>query len=673
MSTFSLGRRALAALCTAVLVSGAIATAAGASPTPIDTKRKVDTKACRTTSDVTVLAFNDFHGRLATSSPDTAVWAATLEDLRAQAGANSIVISSGDNVGATLFPSQIAGDVPTINMLNSLQIDSATVGNHELDKGWSDFTDRVSKLAQFPYLASNLYVKGTKTPAVKPYTIVERAGLRIAIVGAITGDLKSLVSPSVFDSVDLGDPVAAVNKYTAQLLDGKEKNGEADVVLASYHEGSPVGTPATLADGVKASPAFADIVNTTDARVAAIFNGHTHMTYAWDAPLPGSTNTRPVIESGSYGSAIGDVTLRLDTSGKKKYDGTVCGYSAKNVTPAALKEPARSAYIDQFPRAVLVNNIVQGALASAAVLGSQVIAQASAPISRGIISGTTTDNRAVESTMSKLVAQMFYDTLSTGDKNFIGIQNPGGSRADFTTAGDITYGQAAAVLPFANTLQTTQITGAQFKTVLEQQWQTNADGTIPARPYLQLALSKNVTYTYDESQPVGSRITSISINGAPIDPAKVYTVGSGNFLIAGGDNFRELAKGVNTRDTGKSDLDSWVAWLKAQGTVKPDFAKQAVSVAPTPTTLTTGQAITLAVGVPAGLQKDTLNVLSLGAPANTSLVATINGVTVGTATVSAGQATITITVPAGTATGAATLLLTAPDTGTVVTIPVTIA
>ena len=172
---------------------------------------------------------------------------------------------------------------------------------------------------------------------------------------------------------------------------------------------------------------------------------------------------------------------------------------------------------------------------------------------------------------------MFKDTLGKDDPNFIGLQNPGGTRASLLDK-DITYKQAAQVLPFANTLTTTKITSAQFKKVLEQQWQRAGTGEVPSRPYLQLGVSSNVTYTYDESRKEGDRITSVWVNGKPIDPKGTYTVGSGSFLIAGGDNFTELAKGSKPVDSGKIDLSVWVDWIKAHKTLKPDFAKRAVSL-----------------------------------------------------------------------------------------------
>ncbi|MEL4503419.1 bifunctional UDP-sugar hydrolase/5'-nucleotidase [Luteococcus sp. H138] len=681
-----LARAAVTSLATLALVAGGAGAADAGKPGPKPKPNQA--VACQQeTSKLTLLAFNDFHGRLATSSPDTVAFFGTVEAARQAAGEqNSLVISSGDNVGASLFPSAVQDDNPTLDVLNAMDLDASAAGNHEFDRGWADFAGRIQTRANFPYLAANLYQKGTTTPAVKPYTIVERDGLKIAVVGAVTGDLKSLVGTEVFKTVDLGDPVAAVNAQTEALTDGDAANGEADVVVASYHEGAAVSEPKTLSDALASKP-FASIVNETSPKVAAILTAHTHQSYAWQAPVPGTEKTRPVIESGSYGAAVGQVQLTLDNTqpmrpgnnkGKGKgavkdpgLRGTVCSSEAENLKVKPSSEVP--ALVAAYPRVAAVQQITTDALAQAKIIGSRVIATSTGAVSRGLKADGSPDNRAVESSMSNMVAQMFYDTLSKGDQDFIGVQNPGGTRADLP-AGEISYANAAAILPFANTLMTTQITGAQVKTMLEQQWQTNADGSTPSRPYLQLGLSKNVTYTYDESRPAGDRITSIAVNGKPIDAAKLYTVGSGNFLITGGDNFRVLAQGQNTRDTGASDLAAWVEWLTAQKTVSPSFARGAVSVSPTPTTLTAGQATSFTVGAPQGaFQLDTLDMRSTGAVANTSLTASIGDVPVGTASVTDGKATITVTVPASIAKGAAVLTLKAAGSDTTVSIPVTIA
>ena len=89
--------------------------------------------------------------------------------------------------------------------------------------------------------------------------------------------------------------------------------------------------------------------------------------------------------------------------------------------------------------------------------------------------------------------------------------------------------------------------------MLEQQWQpTGAD-----RPYLALGLSDNVRVTQNADNPVGSRITSVLINGVPLDNAKTYTVSTFSFLGTGGDNFTAFKDG-KAKDTGLVDRDVWV-------------------------------------------------------------------------------------------------------------------
>ena len=202
----------------------------------------------------------------------------------------------------------------------------------------------------------------------------------------------------------------------------------------------------------------------------------------------------------------------------------------------------------------------------------------------------------------------------------IGVVNPGGLRNELYYApdGTITYAEANAVLPFVNNLWTTSLTGEQFKTLLEQQWQTNPDGTVPSRAYQQLGLSKNVNYTYDAARAAGDRITSIRVNGALIDPAKSYRIGTFSFLATGGDNFRIFKSGTDTKDSGLVDRDAWIKYLQAHNPVSPDFARRSVAVVNTTAAeVKGGDAISLAVSK--------LDLTSLGSPVNTSLARRVHG------------------------------------------------
>lgn len=687
----SLTARACAAtVATLALVGSSLTTANAALPTAV----------CATTTPLTLLNFNDFHGRLAnvgtttTDPPQTTMFAGTIEEQRAAAGeANSLLLSAGDSVGATLFPSFAQNDEPTIDVLNAMDVDASAAGNHEFDQGWPDLRDRIIPGVDFPYLAANIVLKGTNTPAMDAYTVIDKVGLRIGIVGAVTGELPSLVSPDGLSLVDVQDPVVAVNRTIADLKDGNTANGEADVIVVEYHEGATNGG-LTMAENMALSQGFADIVTKTDARAQVIFNAHTHQVYTYDGPVTGG-GTRPILQAGSYAGKVGKVTLTLDAT-----TGATCDYQQSIV---GITTTPVDTLVAMYPRVAAVKTLVDSAVAQAAVIGERVVGEATAPITRAFTFGTRTnpdgsititraDDRLRESTMSNLVARMFKEVLGPDDPEFIGMQNPGGTRNDFNT-GPITYAEAAAILPFANTLMTTQLTGAQVKTVLEQQWQADINGlplSSGSRPYLRLGLSPNLTYTYDASKPRLSRITSISINGKPIDPTKLYTVGSGSYLIAGGDNFFEFRKGVNKKDTGRADLESFVGWITAQGTVSPSFAMSAVSLPEWPPTLLKGDTTYTVhnIAVPQdAVALDTLDFKSAGVsttvntpgPANTTLTAqlygfsgkgkakVVDGTVIGSATVVDGKvAALNLLLPGGVPAGTAYLKLVAAPSGTTV-------
>lgn len=178
----------------------------------------------------------------------------------------------------------------------------------------------------------------------------------------------------------------------------------------------------------------------------------------------------------------------------------------------------------------------------------------------------------------------------------------------------VSYAAANAVLPFVNNLWTTSLTGAQLKTMLEQQWQTNADGTIPSRPFLNLGLSNNVDYTYDSSRALGDHITSVVINGAPLDLARSYRVGTFSFLATGGDNFRVFTEGSNTKDSGLIDRDAWITYLGEKSKaapIAPDFSRRGVDVVDAPAAVTEGQKVTMKLSK--------LDLTSLGTPESTKV------------------------------------------------------
>lgn len=90
---------------------------------------------------INLLNFNDFHGRIDKNL--TVPFAATIEQLKGEYPDSSLLLSAGDNIGASLFNSSVQQDQPTIDVLNALGVKASAVGNHEFDQGYADLADRV--------------------------------------------------------------------------------------------------------------------------------------------------------------------------------------------------------------------------------------------------------------------------------------------------------------------------------------------------------------------------------------------------------------------------------------------------------------------------------------------------------------------------------------------------
>jgi len=539
--------------------------------------------------DLQLLSINDFHGRL--ESPTTvngqpvggaAQLVGLVNQLRA-ANPNTAWVSAGDNIGASTFISAIDGDNPTIDALNAGGLTVSAVGNHEFDKGLADLVGRVDERATFPYLAANVYKDDKRV--LPGYTVQNLGGVKVGYIGVVTEQTGSLVNPDGVAGVEFRDPVAEANKLAAQLSDGDEANGEADVLVLLAHEGAASEHIGSVADLV-ADPVFGDFTRVS-AKIDAIFSGHTHQPYAYEVPVPGTDKTRPVIQAEDYGEKLGKAVLTYDPA-----TGTVTASTAELLTVVgATPDPT-------------VAGIVATAKANSAELGKQKLGTITADIPRGYTNGT--ENRGIESVMGNFIADVQLDQTRDAGRGAaqIALMNPGGLRADlkYGTDGTITYADAFAVQPFANDMVTQTLTGAQIKQALEEQWQP--DGA--SRPVLHLGVSKGLSYTYDAAQPRGSRIiaATLKLNGAVVNPTGSYRVTTNSFLAAGGDNFATLGKGTDRKTTGDNDLTMLVNYFAAHSPITADPAPRSTAgvldtTAPTGTfaldtaALWPGQAVTL--------------------------------------------------------------------------------
>ncbi len=622
--------------------------------------------------DINVVTVNDFHGRIEQAAPSggAAVLAGAVKQVR-DANPNTVFAAAGDLVGASTFTSFIQQDNPTIDALNAAGLDVSSVGNHEFDQGFADLTDRIIPRADWEYLAANVYDKTTGKPALPQYYTETFQGVTVGFIGAVTNELPSLVSPAGIANLDVRDVTTEVNRVAAQLRDGYADNGEADVIILLVHEGA---TTTALASATDATTEFGKIVNGVDPGVNAIVSGHTHLAY--NHVIDG----RPVISSGQYGEKFGLMDIKVNPKTKEivsMVNETLPLMSAAiPATPTTPAVPAKPLY----PAVPEVQAIVDDAVAVAEVLGAQKLGDITAPFNRSKLANGSTENRGGESTLGNFVADVqLWATQSASAQ--IAFMNPGGLRTDMPYAssgpndpdGNVTYKEAAVVQPFANTLVAMDLTGAQVRTVLEQQWQP----TGASRPFLKLGVSEGLVYDYNPAAAAGAHIGTITLNGVAIDPAASYRVTVNSFLASGGDNFTVLASGTNRADTGKVDLAAMVDYLAANSPASPDFAQRAVGVVLTPPAsaagYVAGEKVTvtmssLAFGDASTPAPGTVD-LSLGGAVLAS--APVDGTVSDAVLDETGTAAAEITIPTGVD-GVQQLALTVAATGTAVNVPITI-
>ncbi|WP_114723799.1 bifunctional UDP-sugar hydrolase/5'-nucleotidase [Rhodococcus sp. AG1013] len=530
------------------------------------------------TVPVRLLAINDLHGSLqppkgaraqisrpdgpATDAGGAAYLAAYVDQLRGQAP-HSLLYSVGDSWGSSPIESALFHDEPTVDLLNEMGVDAASIGTHELDEGFgelrrlqdggchpvdgcqfeADFTG-----AQFPLLAANMTFSDG-TPATLPYSVNYVDGVPVGVIGVMPSDAPSKVSVDGVAGLQFGDEIDAIDR-TADSLDFLGVH--AIVVL--LHRGDEQATGGPNACDVGDSPAR-DIATRATPKVDAIFTADSHTQYNCTVDDPAG-NPRPMMQAASHGRIVSVVDMSLDRA---------TGEVDREQTQAFNQIVTHD--ITPDPR---VAELVDRASTQSGEVAQRPVGAVTADITREPGTGG-------ESPLGDLIADAQLEA-ARGRGAQIALTNPGGVRADLLAGDDdtVTFGDAYQVQPFANSLQVRTLTGAQLKQVLEQQFQPRDDGSVLE---LILAPSATLTYRIDRGSPIGSRIADICLDGGPVDPDGLYRVAVNKFLADGGDGFTALRDGTEPASAG-TDLDALTAYLESHSPVAPPAPGRIAVAAP---------------------------------------------------------------------------------------------
>ncbi len=468
---------------------------------------------------VTLLETTDFHGALLTGGAErssnrawggSAVMAAWQRNVIGRNAERTFLLDGGDMMQGTPISNMVRGR-SVIDYMNALRYDAAALGNHEFDWGVDTLRARIAQ-ATFPVLACNVFERatGARPTWVKPYTILRRGNVTVAVIGAATPETPRVTIPTNVAHLRFDDPIPLLRPIVADV-----RNKGADVVVVLAHIGGEVR------DG-QARGEIMDIAREVPD-VDVVFGGHTHTFVST------TIGDVPVMVAGSNSRGLAEVNLVVNP---------------RTHRARVVSQTLHKTYVDSV-------TVAPGDRIAALVQRYDALV---APMMNRVVGTAPQAVRRDTPAMGNFVSDVMRDATRAD----VAITNSGGLRADIE-AGDVTVGDIFEVLPFDNTIVSVRMTGDEVRQAIEQN---------PSR-----ALFSGVRARYDTSRPVGERVIGLErFDGRAVAPTESLTVVTNDFMAQGGDGFTAFAgkwkpTGVLIRDAAVAAVEALTA---AQRPLTPD-------------------------------------------------------------------------------------------------------
>jgi len=432
-------------------------------------------------TEIVFVHTNDFHARMEAFDFEggprggIARLAGMVNVIRGLYPGRVLWLDAGDTTHGTTVANLFYG-ASVVDALNKAGLDVMAPGNHDYNYGHDVLLLRAQE-AEFPILAANVFFKDTGEPFLPPYTFFELDGVRIAVIGFSPMSTPVTTHPKNVAALHFEDALAVAAELVPQLRE------QADLVVVLSHLG--------YEDDVLLAKAVPGI--------DVIVGGHSH-TKLDEPVVVGDTI---IVQANEYGKYLGFLKLVVE-------DGKIIAYEGRLI-PTTADMPISQEIAD-----VLAGWQVQLTEKLGTVIGETLVD----------LNGERSAVRTRETNLGNLIADIMRITIDAD----VAIQNGGGIRASIP-AGPITLGDVYTVLPFDNTLAGIELTGAQLLAALEHgvsNWPAEWGG------FPQVS---GLTFTFNPNKPVGQRIVSVTVNGEPLDPNKVYRVATNDFMAAGGDSY----------------------------------------------------------------------------------------------------------------------------------------
>jgi 2',3'-cyclic-nucleotide 2'-phosphodiesterase (5'-nucleotidase family) len=469
-----------------------------------------------------IVATADLHGAVLGGLDEgeltgAAILSSTMDSLAAECGCPVVRLDAGGAMHGSVA-SNITHGRAMVDVLNELGI--AATAMSEGDLTWSvDTLRRRMSEARFHWLAANVFdsATGRRPDWAIPYRVLEGGGLKVAVVGYITGDTKASLKAALTRGLRFEDGALAIRDVLAEV-----RALRPDVTILLAHAGAECDGPVCTGEVVR----LADAVEprTLDLIVA----GHTHR--AVDTRIAGIS----IIEAEGEGSvAVADV-VRTSAGGREVRT------RLHPISPDRVNADEQMALL------------VDGYRRRTDAITSRVVANVKFPLPRD----------GDQHRLGGMIAEARRNVLRAD----VGLVSNAEIGADLP-AGPVTYGQLYRVQPSENGLVKVTLTGAQLREVLEQALSRNA------RPEAHIAGAR---VRYDPRRPPGRRIQRLELLGSrKFQPKAEYTLATDDFLASGGEGYRALVKRPLV-PASMLDVDAVIAYLKrlpqpAEFTAPPGF------------------------------------------------------------------------------------------------------
>ena len=502
---------------------------------------------------ITILGTTDLHGNIDpidyyTNKPDNRGLAkvATLIKRIRKETSNVLLIDSGDTIQGSPLESfhgrkNNAPPDPMMLVMNSLNYDAMTVGNHEYNFGLK-VLEKARGEAKFPWLSANTYEQGKQQTHYKPYIVKEVAGVKIGILGLTTPGIPNWDNPPNYAGLEFHEPVAEARKWVPVLRD-QEK---VDVVVIAMHMGleEDLRTGEVTPGQVPHENEAIAIANEVPG-VDVIFMGHTHR----DVPSV-YINGVLLTQANHWGRhlARADLYLQKAGTGWRMY-----AKSARTIPTDDRVEPDPEVVKMAEP----YDRETQSWLA-------REIGQSAEEL-------TATDARFRDTAILDLVQKVQLDA-GKADVSMVASFNPAARIAK----GPVSVRDIAGLYVYENTLVVLEVTGQQLKDALEHSAKY-FKAYVPGKPASDLVddkipaynfdIAEGVTYDLDISKPIGQRIQNLRFHGQPLSPTKKLKLATNNYRVNGGGGYDMYKNAPVVYRSSEEIRELIIDWLEKNKTV----------------------------------------------------------------------------------------------------------